>query len=278
VRFSAYDGSTAGSKDAKLGLRIVSPRGVSYLATAPGSLGMARAYIKGDLEIEGAHPGNPYEMLKLIDDDLRINRPPMTQAVEWARQLGARTFVPPPLPEQEVVPTWRRGIRHSRERDASSISYHYDVSNTFYEHVLGPSMTYTCACYPTADATLEQAQEHKYDLVAKKLDLKPGMRLLDVACGWGGIDVGSLSEQLPVPTRDHGSRDLVAALWRRTDGCRGTFGASYPCDGRGLPCSRSRRAGRQCSVPHEFRDGCGVWGTASWFRLVHSETAWGIAS
>jgi cyclopropane-fatty-acyl-phospholipid synthase len=187
VRFSAYDGSTAGSKDAQLGLRIVNPRGVSYLATAPGSLGMARAYIKGDLEMEGAHPGNPYEMLKLIDDQLRINRPPMTQAVEWARQLGARTFVPPPLPEQEVVPTWRRGIRHSRERDASSISYHYDVSNTFYEHVLGPSMTYTCACYPAADSTLEEAQAHKYDLVARKLGLEPGMRLLDVGCGWGGM-------------------------------------------------------------------------------------------
>ncbi len=187
VRFSAYDGSTAGSHDAPLGLRILNPRGVSYLATAPGSLGMARAYIKGDLEIEGAHPGNPYEMLKLIDDALHINRPPMSQALEWARQLGPRAFVPPPIPAQEVVPTWRRGLRHSRERDASSISYHYDVSNTFYEHVLGPSMTYTCACYPHDDATLEQAQEHKFDLVARKLGLAPGMRLLDVGCGWGGM-------------------------------------------------------------------------------------------
>ena len=187
VRFSAYDGSTAGDPDAKLGIRLTNPRGVSYLATAPGSLGMARAYIKGDLDIEGVHPGDPYEMLKAIDDDLQVNRPPMNQAVAWARTLGVRTFVPPPLPEQEVVPRHRRGLRHSRERDAHSISYHYDVSNTFYEHVLGPSMTYTCACYPTADATLEQAQAHKFDLVARKLGLQPGMRLLDVGCGWGGM-------------------------------------------------------------------------------------------
>ncbi|MGH8892100.1 MAG: class I SAM-dependent methyltransferase [Actinomycetes bacterium] len=187
VRFSAYDGSAAGRPDAPLGLRLTSPRGVSYLATAPGSLGLARAYIKGDLDMEGVHPGDPYEMLKAIDDDLQVNRPPMAQAVAWARSLGVRTFVPPPVPEQEVVPWQRRGPQHSRERDASAISHHYDVSNAFYEWVLGPSMAYTCACYPTDDATLEQAQEHKFDLVARKLGLEPGMRLLDIGCGWGGM-------------------------------------------------------------------------------------------
>ncbi len=187
LRFSAYDGSTAGRVDAAIGLRVTNPRGISYLATAPGSLGMARAYLKGDLEIEGVHPGDPYELLRLIDDDLQAHRPPMAQAVTWARSLGVKTFVPPPVPEQEVVPRRRRGIRHSRERDASSISHHYDVSNTFYEHVLGPSMTYTCACYPTDTSTLEEAQEHKFDLVARKLGLQPGMRLLDVGCGWGGM-------------------------------------------------------------------------------------------
>ena len=61
------------------------------------------------------------------------------------------------------------------------------MSNTFYEHVLGPSMTYTCAVFPTEDATLEEAQATKYDLVARKLDLQPGQRLLDLGCGWGGM-------------------------------------------------------------------------------------------
>jgi len=72
-------------------------------------------------------------------------------------------------------------------RDANAISHHYDVSNTFYEWVLGPSMAYTCACYPSEDATLEEAQAYKHDLVARKLGLRPGMRLLDVGCGWGGM-------------------------------------------------------------------------------------------
>jgi cyclopropane-fatty-acyl-phospholipid synthase len=79
------------------------------------------------------------------------------------------------------------GLRHSKRRDADAIHHHYDVSNTFYELVLGPSMTYTCACYPTPTATLEQAQENKYRLVFEKLRLRPGDRLLDVGCGWGGM-------------------------------------------------------------------------------------------
>ena len=78
-------------------------------------------------------------------------------------------------------------MRHSKTRDAGAIQHHYDVSNTFYEWVLGPSMTYTCAVYPHPDATLEEAQENKYRLVFEKLRLKPGDRLLDVGCGWGGM-------------------------------------------------------------------------------------------
>jgi cyclopropane-fatty-acyl-phospholipid synthase len=77
------------------------------------------------------------------------------------------------------------GLRHSLSRDSRAVSHHYDVSNRFYEWVLGPSMAYTCAVYPDDAATLEDAQEEKVDLVCRKLDLQPGQRLLDVGCGWG---------------------------------------------------------------------------------------------
>jgi cyclopropane-fatty-acyl-phospholipid synthase len=87
-------------------------------------------------------------------------------------------------PPQEVK---LRGRRHSRGRDARAIAHHYDVSNRFYEMVLGPSMAYTCAVYPREDSTLEEAQAEKFDLVCRKLALAPGMRLLDVGCGWGGM-------------------------------------------------------------------------------------------
>jgi cyclopropane-fatty-acyl-phospholipid synthase len=98
--------------------------------------------------------------------------------------------VPPEPPPQEALPPWRRvleGARHTLSRDAQAIAHHYDLSNAFYELVLGPSMTYTCAVYPTQEATLEEAQAEKYDLVARKLGLHEGMRLLDVGCGWGGM-------------------------------------------------------------------------------------------
>jgi cyclopropane-fatty-acyl-phospholipid synthase len=189
-RFSAYDGSTAGPEDSPIHVRLLNERGLSYLLSAPGDLGMARAYVSGDLELEGAHPGDPYEAMVQLQSNLRFKMPSPAEAFQLARGIGLGKLLPPEPPPQEALPRWRRvleGFRHSKGRDAEAIHHHYDVSNRFYEMVLGPSMTYTCACFPREDATLEEAQAFKYDLVARKLGLKPGMRLLDVGCGWGGM-------------------------------------------------------------------------------------------
>ena len=189
LRFTAFDGSATGPADAAYGLDLKSPRGASYLATAPGDLGMARAYVAGDLDLVGVHPGDPYELLNAMGD-LHFRMPPPKTAAAIARSLGVELLKPPPPPPQEALPRWRRvaeGLRHSKVRDAEAIHHHYDVSNTFYEYVLGPSMTYTCACYPHEGATLEEAQENKYRLVFDKLRLKEGDRLLDIGCGWGGM-------------------------------------------------------------------------------------------
>jgi cyclopropane-fatty-acyl-phospholipid synthase len=96
-------------------------------------------------------------------------------------------------PPEEVVKRLGR-TRHSKSRDSKAISHHYDVSNRFYEWVLGPSMSYTCACFPKPDSSLEEAQWNKHDLVARKLGLQPGMRLLDVGCGWGGMVMHAAKE------------------------------------------------------------------------------------
>ena len=189
LRFTAFDGSATGPEDAPYGLDLKSPRGASYLATAPGDLGMARAYVAGDLDVTGVHPGDPYELLDAMGN-LHFRMPPPKTAAAIARSLGVELLKPPPPPPQEALPRWRRvaeGLRHSKSRDAEAIHHHYDVSNTFYEYVLGPSMTYTCACYPHDGATLEEAQENKYRLVFEKLRLKEGDRLLDIGCGWGGM-------------------------------------------------------------------------------------------
>jgi len=189
-RFTAYDGSAVGPEDSPVRLHLRNARGLSYILTAPGDLGMARAYVSGDLLIEGVHPGNPYPAMLLLPRESGIKMPSPTEALQIIHRLGWSHLKPPPPPPQEALPKWRRlleGFRHSKTRDAEAIHHHYDVSNRFYEMVLGPSMTYTCACFPHEDATLEEAQAFKYDLVCRKLGLEPGMRLLDVGSGWGGM-------------------------------------------------------------------------------------------
>jgi cyclopropane-fatty-acyl-phospholipid synthase len=189
LRFTAYDGSATGPDDA-LGFDLLTPRGTTYLATAPGELGLARAYVSGDLQPHGVPPGDPYELLNALNADVKVTRPPARVLADIVRSSGIEHLVPIAPPPQEVLPRWRRtaqGLRHSRTRDAEAIHHHYDVSNTFYQWILGPSMTYTCACYPHADATLEEAQANKHRLVFDKLRLKAGDRLLDVGCGWGSM-------------------------------------------------------------------------------------------
>jgi cyclopropane-fatty-acyl-phospholipid synthase len=183
VRVEAYDGSAAGPGGAPAGLRLASPRALAYLARAPGELGFARAFVAGELEVQG----NMFEALAAIggqaaDDAERRRR--LSTILAFGAPLFRAALVRAPKPPQEVR---LRGRRHSKARDARAIAHHYDVSNRFYEMVLGPSMAYTCAVFPRDGATLEDAQAEKFDLVCRKLALRPGMRLLDVGCGWGGM-------------------------------------------------------------------------------------------
>jgi cyclopropane-fatty-acyl-phospholipid synthase len=186
VEFRAYDGSRAGTPDAPVRITVRSPVAVSYLAQSPGSLGLARAYVSGHLDVDG-------DMYTALRRMIQAQESSMSTAgkLKLLRELGGPRLllprIPPPAQEVRVNRRWLGGKRHSKQRDASAISHHYDVSNTFYEWVLGPSMAYTCACYPRPDATLEEAQAYKHDLVARKLGLRAGMRLLDVGCGWGGM-------------------------------------------------------------------------------------------
>ena len=179
IAIRAYDGSIVGPSDAPATIVIKRPDALRRIVTAPGELGFARAYVAGDLDLEG----DVFAALTLRDrlPDVKLAPP---QLVAAAREIGLRNLRPlPPPPEEARL----RGRRHSVARDRAAVSHHYDVSNDFYRIILGPSLTYSCAVFTADDTTLEQAQANKYELVARKLGLREGMRLLDVGCGWGGM-------------------------------------------------------------------------------------------
>ncbi|OUC93162.1 class I SAM-dependent methyltransferase [Streptosporangium minutum] len=205
IRFAAYDGSKAGPPNADISIEVKSPAAVAYLAQAPGELGLARAYVSGHLDVQG----DMYNLLSRMWS-LTINDIPTSEKLAAVRALGIKPLlmrVPPPPQEVRRSMLAKMGSRHAKQRDAEAIHHHYDVSNRFYEWVLGPSMAYTCAVFPSEESTLEEAQHAKFDLVAKKLGLKPGMRLLDVGCGWGGMVMHA--------AREYGVKGLGVTLSRQ---------------------------------------------------------------
>ncbi|WP_241249366.1 cyclopropane-fatty-acyl-phospholipid synthase family protein [Rhodococcus sp. X156] len=186
LRLRAWDGSEAGPPDSPATLVIRTPRAMRRFLWSPDELGLGRAYVSGDLDIEG----DLYAALSLPDllaaeerPDLSLSWPDRLGAVRTALRLRAVGLPPAPPPEESRL----RGRRHALRRDADAIAHHYDVGNEFYRLVLGETMTYSCGYWPTPESTLDQAQEAKYALIATKLGLRPGMRLLDIGCGWGGM-------------------------------------------------------------------------------------------
>jgi cyclopropane-fatty-acyl-phospholipid synthase len=197
IRIRAWDGSAAGPPDAPA-LVVRNRRAVRRLLWKPGELGLARAWVAGDLEIEGDFYGALALLSGLVwerDDTrsgLRILRDARTRAALFGLVRLGGLPLPPAPPREEIRRV--RGHLHTRRSDKRAISHHYDVGNGFYELVLGPSMVYSCAYWPDPDATLEQAQHDKLDLVCRKLALRPGQRLLDVGCGWGSMAIHAARE------------------------------------------------------------------------------------
>jgi cyclopropane-fatty-acyl-phospholipid synthase len=146
----------------------------------PSLLSVGEAYIYDDLDIEGdvhavfpvaehvlAHSWTTAEQLKLATQLLRLPAPPHDRQGRQAARLG--------------------GVLHSRGRDRAAVTYHYDTSNDFYALYLDEQMVYSCAYFASLDDDLDSAQRRKLDYVCRKLRLRPGMRLLDIGCGWGAL-------------------------------------------------------------------------------------------
>ena len=251
-------------------VELKNERGLSYLITAPGDLGMGRAYVAGDIELHGVHPGDPYDVAVLLMRELKFRRPSAAEAVAIMRSIGLSHLMPPAPPPQEHLPRWRRmmeGLRHSPERDGKVIQHHYDVSNRFYELVLGPSMTYTCALYTNGDETLEEAQHAKYDLVARKLNLQPGQRLLDVGCGWGGM--------VRHAAREYGVHALGVTLSReQAEWAQAKIkeeGLDHLAEVRHLDYRDVKETGFDAISSIGLTEHIGVHNYPSYFKLLHSK-------
>ncbi|MGW4159417.1 class I SAM-dependent methyltransferase [Streptomyces sp. NPDC004788] len=197
VRLRAWDGSEAGPAGGPV-LIVRERRALRRFLWKPGELGLARAWVAGEIDVEG----DLYEVLDKLAGFIWERGEESRSALETVRdpkvRAAAKTLLklagpfPPPKPPVEEI-RGRSGARHSKRRDKQAISHHYDVGNDFYELVLGPSMVYSCA-YWTEGGTLEDAQRDKLDLIARKLRLKEGDRLLDVGCGWGSMAIHAAKE------------------------------------------------------------------------------------
>ncbi|HTW43469.1 MAG TPA: cyclopropane-fatty-acyl-phospholipid synthase family protein [Solirubrobacteraceae bacterium] len=163
------------------------PVALAHVLSEPNTLGLGRAYVDGSLAVDDLDGA-----LRVVDE---FEPPPLTRAdrVRLAAAAAAAAL-PGGLPRRPDLELMLRGRLHSAERDAAAVRYHYNVGNDFFALFLDASMTYSCAIFSRGARTLEEAQRTKLELVAGKLDLQPGMRVLDVGCGWGSFAMHAARE------------------------------------------------------------------------------------
>ncbi len=186
VKIRCWDGSRSGPPSAPWQLNFVNRRGLRRLLWAPNELGFARAYVSGDIDVEGDLPAGLAVLEQMSDPSrgpgVRVDAEMKKALAKAVLRLGILGRPPKPPAEEAKL---ARGHRHDKRRDAVAIAHHYDVGNAFYRLVLGESMSYSCGYWAQAGEDLDAAQYAKCDLVARKLGLTAGMRVLDVGCGWG---------------------------------------------------------------------------------------------
>lgn len=189
VRLVAWDGSSAGPEDAPV-VELRSPDALRRLLWHPGELGAAQAYVTGELEVHGdLDAALTHAFAVAAERGLGGRRPTLRALVGAVRAAFGLDLVGRP-PEPPATQARVGGRLHTRDRDRSAISHHYDTTADFYSLILDPlNMGYSCGYHASAEVSLEDAQSAKLDLVCRKLGLEPGMRMLDVGCGWGSLSL-----------------------------------------------------------------------------------------
>jgi cyclopropane-fatty-acyl-phospholipid synthase len=190
VRLRAWDGSEAGPSDAPL-VELRTPDAVRRLMWHPGELGAAQAYVTGEIEVHHDLDDTLTHVWSVAAErglsGVRPSPTAFARALRTAVGVGAVGKAPALPASQARV----RGRLHSKLRDRRAISHHYDLSNEFYSLILEPQMAYSSGYFRSEDPsyTLQDAQRDKLDLVCTKLGLEPGMRFLDIGCGWGSLSL-----------------------------------------------------------------------------------------
>jgi len=159
------------------------PGALRRMFSPPVELSAGEAYIYGDFDIEG----DIYAFYSLLDILLSHNFTP-TEATRLVTDIQR---LPKSSTEHHIIrqPAYLRGKLHSKERDLEAIRFHYNVGNEFYALWLDRLMQYSCGYFPTGSEDMDTAQEKKIDHICRKLRLKPGEKLLDIGCGWGGLAI-----------------------------------------------------------------------------------------
>jgi cyclopropane-fatty-acyl-phospholipid synthase len=183
VRIRAWDGTEAGPVDGPV-LVLRNRRALRRLLWAPGELGLARAYVTGDIDVDGDMADG---FRRAWASQARRHPPVSLRAKAGAALSAARLGAVGPPPKAPASEARLTGRLHTRGRDRAAIAHHYDLSNDFYRLLLDDHMAYSCAYYTEEGQSLHDAQTAKLDLVCHKLELKQGQRLLDVGCGWGSM-------------------------------------------------------------------------------------------
>jgi cyclopropane-fatty-acyl-phospholipid synthase len=189
-----WDGSRVPSTRHGPTITVRSQRAIGHLLRSPGELGLGRAYVCGEIDVDDLDG-----VIALLG---RWHPPPLSlrQRLRFgaAALRAAGLHRRPPPPAAELRPRTRR--RHTKRRDAEAVRHHYDVSNEFFALFLDETMTYSCALFEEGTETLEDAQRAKLELICRKLELAPGQRMLDIGCGWGSLAI-------------HAAREHSASVW-----------------------------------------------------------------
>ncbi|QDQ98519.1 SAM-dependent methyltransferase [Tomitella fengzijianii] len=205
LRLQAWDGSEAGPPEAPVRVVFRNRRALRRILYAPEELGLARAYVSGDLEVQGS----VFDLLDMPQIIERVSSHGVRGVDARSIRRGVARMIrhgvvgPPPRPPATELRR-RAGGRHSEVRDAVTVSSHYDIGNEFYRLLLGPTMVYSCGYWEDGCTSLDDAQWAKCEHISRKLGLKPGMRLLDVGCGWGTMVMHA--------AREHGVRAVGVTL------------------------------------------------------------------